>query len=943
MAAVRLGLEACLTRIVSADINFPLRVKRCASQIMYILLDQESDTSHGDHTESDKPESDKPESDKPESDKPESDKPEVNPDPNESDLYKWTAEDILGRDGTPGQLKRIHRLCVENDIPQLMKLLERSKSLGITNELLLSKCDYNYKYTGENDKDEERQLGEVTPLHVAALHNHCGIVKVLLDAGSLKDVLIAVNNRGNTALHWACHHGRAEVVREIIATAANRGILPDVLLLGDKYQRTPLHRASLQGKNEVAKVIMSTLDSNQGLLRDVLLAKDESKNTPLHRASELNNTSVVEIILTAVKTKEALLREVLLAVTDRKQNPLHQPSRLGHTEVVKLILSAVADKPDLRREVLLADDMNTRGMLACAVQDGRTETMEVILLATAMDVELLRDMLLEGGKNESTVLLHRASQKGHTSVVSQVLSFELGYMLLAKLLFWKCNGMTPFGVGVSAGSSGCVELVLGTARKLMDCNQFVQYLCQVTLEDGTLCLDKCVEIGVGGMLDRLLVDLHKAAKLDEVNELKSWQSILKIVSPDVASKHFPRSLRRFLDASISIVRIKESCAESEKKFVKMDFTSLGVFESAKTFEKVPEDLRVNSFRKTFWFSGVWVGGKQSTLLQSGDTFLDHIANSAGTDDSENGGILVHPVLKQLIDIKWSQIGRLWFWLSLAVFLAFLGMLIVAVYPTAKIPDESPSFEWQEEFLRTNEVNNLEFILLVMAILRLIGEVFDFLFTVSVSNKRKSITVCDRLKVLPRNVLYYINNADNVTELILYISTVSFVGCSFTGNLWLKKVFAFIAVAFGLCNMFLILRYFPKIGIYFIMVYRILMTVMKIIPQMIFFLVSFKIMLAVAVNNGFMSESFFWVWVRFFTGLEYDDLDINSSERSFTLTMVLLVSFGILVNLILLNLVTVGPRFTGMLGGKGFRFCLVNRGARYIGVKYRYFVTFLHRG
>eukprot|EP00116_Pleurobrachia_bachei_P008417 sb/3468679/ len=33
--------------------------------------------------------------------------------------------------------------------------------------------------------------------------------------------------------------------------------------------------------------------------------------------------------------------------------------------------------------------------------------------------------------------------------------------------------------------------------------------------------------------------------------------------------------------------------------------------------------------------------------------------------------------------------------------------------------------------------------------------------------------------------------------------------------------------------------------------------------------------------------------------------------------------------------TVGPRFTGMLGGKGFAlgFCPVNRGARYIGVKY----------
>ena len=91
-------------------------------------------------------------------------------------------------------------------------------------------------------------------------------------------------------------------------------------------------------------------------------------------------------------------------------------------------------------------------------------------------------------------------------------------------------------------------------------------------------------------------------------------------------------------------------------------------------------------------------------------------------------------------------------------------------------------------------------------------------------------------------------------------------------------------------MLLISRYVPKIGIYFIMVYRIFFTVIKIIPQMAFFLFSFTVVFSIAINDDIINftssgKPYYWLWSRFLNGLEYEVIDINEEERNLFLTLV----------------------------------------------------------
>eukprot|EP00116_Pleurobrachia_bachei_P011169 sb/3471431/ len=81
--------------------------------------------------------------------------------------------------------------------------------------------------------------------------------------------------------------------------------------------------------------------------------------------------------------------------------------------------------------------------------------------------------------------------------------------------------------------------------------------------------------------------------------------------------------------------------------------------------------------------------------------------------------------------------------------------------------------------------------------------------------------------------------------------------------------------------------------------------------MAFFLVSFTIVFSFAikainddiVNFTSSGKPYYWVWTRFFSSLEYDVIDINEEERSVYLALFTFFIFGLLINLILLNLVT----------------------------------------
>ncbi|KAJ3104994.1 hypothetical protein HDU96_008740 [Phlyctochytrium bullatum] len=128
--------------------------------------------------------------------------------------------------------------------------------------------------------DGELILRSVTPLQCAAIHNHLGIVKLLLDTG-------APINQGDlegwTALHWAADYGHTEIVQLLLAEDADVDAV-------NTSNRTALHLASANGHADVVQLLLAH-NANPNFPANHNL-------TPLHLATSNHHLNVVRLLLT---------------------------------------------------------------------------------------------------------------------------------------------------------------------------------------------------------------------------------------------------------------------------------------------------------------------------------------------------------------------------------------------------------------------------------------------------------------------------------------------------------------------------------------------------------------------------------------------------------------------------------------------------------------------
>lgn len=96
------------------------------------------------------------------------------------------------------------------------------------------------------DLNEEGELAEGPPLHVASLHGYLDIVKLLLESGA------DVNAQGGvygTALQAASHSGHLEITKQLLESGA------DVNAQGGGYG-TALNLAASRGRSDIAKLLL---------------------------------------------------------------------------------------------------------------------------------------------------------------------------------------------------------------------------------------------------------------------------------------------------------------------------------------------------------------------------------------------------------------------------------------------------------------------------------------------------------------------------------------------------------------------------------------------------------------------------------------------------------------------------------------------------------------
>ncbi len=219
-----------------------------------------------------------------------------------------------------------------------------------------------------------------TPLHLAAINGHGGVVEYLLDIGVAVDV---GDNENSTALDVASQQGHLDVVRLLIA----RGADPEH---GDVSGMTPLHFACYEGRAEVATVLVK-----HGA--DVR-ATTANGSTPLHGATWGGHAELVALLTDAgadVHARNAALYTPLLSAAAGQAG----------VEIVELLIARGAD----------IHDRNTQGETA-------------LMMAARAGKAALSSFLLESGvpidamtNGAGRAAIHTAAEGGQAEIVQLLL------------------------------------------------------------------------------------------------------------------------------------------------------------------------------------------------------------------------------------------------------------------------------------------------------------------------------------------------------------------------------------------------------------------------------------------------------------------------------------------------------------------------------------------
>ncbi|TDG97235.1 hypothetical protein EPR50_G00223990 [Perca flavescens] len=304
-----------------------------------------------------------------------------------------------------------------------------------------------------------------SPLHLAVRGGNIEAISLCLATGAKVD---QQQNDRSTPLHLACTQGATEVVKLMLSSFDQ---VEDIINLTDGACQTPLHRATIFDHTDLAEYLISLgadlnsidckgnspllLAASCGAWRTVTLLLSKGANVNVKDRSGCNFLHLTILQPKGLKNlpEEVLQSGAVKALLSCEDNegctPLHYACRLGIHDSVKNMLG-------LSGQVgLSCKSKDKKSALHFAAQYGRLNTCQR-LLETITDSRLLNE-----GDERGLTPLHLASKEGHTKVVQLLL--RKGALFHSDYKGWTC-----LHYAASAGYTQTMDILLSANLKLLD-------------------------------------------------------------------------------------------------------------------------------------------------------------------------------------------------------------------------------------------------------------------------------------------------------------------------------------------------------------------------------------------------------------------------------------------------------------------------------------------
>ncbi|XP_068090926.1 transient receptor potential cation channel subfamily A member 1 [Hyperolius riggenbachi] len=644
-----------------------------------------------------------------------------------------------------------------------------------------------------------------SPLHVAVQNGGLEVVKACIGYGAKIDLK---QNDSATALHFAASQGATEIVKFMLSSYTGDKKVVD---LPDGNKETPLHKSCLFDHVDLAEYLISmgaNIDSVDNELRTPLLLAtsccawkivnlliEKGANVKLTDCLGRNFLHLMVLQPGGLKhiSVEILQREnIKQLVSDEDADgltPLHYACRQGVPNSVNNLLGLNVS--------LYSKSKDKRSALHFAACYGRYNTCER-LLRFGPDARLLNDADAKG-----MTPLHLAAQNGHDRIVFLLL--KRGALLLSDYRGW-----TGLHYAAQGGYSRTIKTLLDTSIALIDkADKEKNTALHVASREGhAKAVSLLLEIGAA-----VTLNTNEASFIHEA--IRAGRK--EVVFAAIQSDRWEEALVTFSHTSEYQCPILEMVSHLPEGFKNL-------LDRCKT--ESPGDRKSSDFyiEYNFRYLQCPLSFKKAKEKEKSNHVYEPLTTLNAMVQHNRVELLSHPVCKEYLLMKWRAYGFKAHLINLAIY--SLGLIpLTLLIMNAVVPEHNSSNATSSTLPDPLQLQDTYFIRSCMGMV-----MFMSIFG-----------IMKELVQMYQNKLQYLLDSSNLIDWAIQISSIIFVSsvCKPTLSLsyWQWQAGA-VAVFTYWVNFLIYLQRFETYGIYIVMFWEIMKTLVRIVILFFFLILAF---------------------------------------------------------------------------------------------------------